>query len=632
MTTNNNTQDERISKLSTMLGLYKAEWLNGKLFDLFNEPAYFGELKTKRPCVLIGGRGTGKTTVLRGLSYQGQFALANKDPSKVRDWGFYGLYYRVNTNRVTAFRGPELTEEKWAACFAHYMNLSFCQLMLDFVSWYELQTQEKIELSKPELRKIGATLGFTNLEKLSDLSEEIDFEILDFEASINTISDNTPITLSLQGAPLDALAAALTSTPQFSGKQFFFLIDEFENFEDYQQKVLNTLIKHANSSYTFKVGVRELGWRQRATLNPNEQLTSPADYAKISISEVLSSARFSIFAERVVLSRIESAYGTQADQPLNLHNLLPGLSDLEEASKLMDKELPTTLVASLKGQLSKEELKKATELKPGELYFLHYWAKHRNPSDFSRYVKEWIDGNREWRTRFENHFHASLFSIRKGKRGIRKFYAGWDVFVALANGNIRYLLELVHAAFLRHIESGGEPLEPISPETQTYAAEAIGKKNLSELEGLSVDGAKLTKLLLSLGRIFQVLADDPAGHAPEVNQFHFRQDELGPEQDRIKEILNQAVMHLALVRSPGNKLMDEADTREYDYMVHPIFAPFFIFSHRRKRKLGLDGAQVIGLIDRPRDTIREVLGKHNRGDNEALPDQLQLFGSYYEGN
>ena len=54
------------------LGLYKAEWLDAKLFDLFTEPGYFGGLKTFRPCVLIGGRGTGKTTVLRGLSYEGQ--------------------------------------------------------------------------------------------------------------------------------------------------------------------------------------------------------------------------------------------------------------------------------------------------------------------------------------------------------------------------------------------------------------------------------------------------------------------------------------------------------------------------------------------------------------------------------
>ena len=54
---------------------------------------------------------------------------------------------------------------------------------------------------------------------------------------------------------------------------------------------------------------------------------------------------------------------------------------------------------------------------------------------------------------------------------------------------------------------------PISPDTQTIAAQQIGRKNLAELEGVSVDGAQLTKLLLGLGRIFEVLAQRPYHHA-----------------------------------------------------------------------------------------------------------------------
>ena len=153
------------------------------------------------------------------------------------------------------------------------------------------------------------------------------------------------------------------------------------------------------------------------------------------------------------------------------------------------------------------------------------------------------------------------------------------------------------------------------------------------MEGLSVDGAKLTKLLLSLGRVFQVMAGDTAGHTPEVNQFQLQSDDQSFDTDaRAKRILDQAVMHSALVRAPGNKLMDEGDTRAYLYMIHPIFAPFFVFSHRRKRKLALDGMQLVQLIERPRDAIKDLLARNNRADAGTLPDQLQLFGSYYAGN
>jgi len=621
---------DEATRISGMLGLYKAEWLNGKLFDLFTEPEYIGELRTKRPCVLIGGRGTGKTTVLRGLSYEGQFARGNRDPSKITTWEFFGLYHRINTNRVTAFRGPELSEEKWIAHFAHYVNLTFCLQVLEFIGWYELQTGETLTLSPRAMRRVRATLNLPGDGDLSTLEEEVEYLLVQFEAAINSISDEAGLALTMQGAPIDTLTEELSKAPAFAGKQFFFLIDEFENLEDYQQRVFNTLIKHATPAYTFKIGVRELGWRQRATLNPNEQLTSPADYARIGISEVLAGAKFKAFAERVIASRLAGDSGAST-AAADIASILPGLSELEEARLLLDERDIVELHTSLESALEPQLAQRAKELQPGVLFFLHYWTQRESAESFGEAIQGWLAEDSKWTTRFQNHFFAAMFSIRKGKRGIRKYYCGWETYLALSNSNIRYLLELVHTAFLAHTADGGDPAGPIPPDVQTKAAQAVGRKNLAELEGLSVDGAQLTKLLLSLGRIFQLLADDPAGHAPEVNQFHLRSNApVTPELDQFtRRLLGHAVMHLALVRFAGSKPMDDADTKEYDYTVHPIYAPFFVFSHRRKRKLALEPEQLRRLIEVPRETIREVLVKNNRDADGDLPDQLRLFDSYY---
>lgn len=617
-----------INKLSTVLGLYKAEWLRGTLFDLFTEPGYFDELKMNRPCVLIGGRGTGKTTVLQGLSYQGQFAFANSDKGVIDTWQFFGLYHRVNTNRVMAFQGPELSEERWRACFAHYLNLLFCTQLLEFACWYELQTGRDLSLSSMDMAAFRATLGLQSEGRLAELAQEVRLQVLTFEASINSIGDAPPAFLSMQAAPVDTLASALLSTPALAGKQFFFLIDEFENYEDYQQRVLNTIIKHAPSSYTFKVGVRELGWRERATLNANEQLTSPADYARISISERLTDSRFKSFAEQVVSVRYQNTVerpSVIADFPA----LFPKLSELEEAERLIDKAQATRVRKAVEDASSPEQREAAKALPIGVQYFLDYWASAHSETTLGAEISAWLAGNTASKDRFENHFHASLFAIRRGKRGIRKYYSGWDVYLALCEGNIRYLLELVHSALLLHMEGGGTELTAISAETQTQAAQAVGRKNLSELEGLSVDGARLTKLLLSLGRVFGVLAESPAGHTSEANQFHLR-EELAPESDgRAMELLKHSIMHLALVRYAGSKLLDERDTKAYDYMIHPIFAPFFVFSHRKKRKILLSSANLLSLVDRPREGIETVLKLNNRASEAELPDQLQLFGDYY---
>lgn len=615
-------------RLSKTLGLYKAEWLSETIFSLFNEPSYFEELRTHRPCVLIGGRGTGKTTVLRGLSYQGQKALSS-NTTPIKDWPFYGLYYRVNTNRVTAFRGAELTEEKWASYFGHYINLIFCQQLLDFVDWFQSNENCKVQIDYKDLKRVTITLGLEDINTLEDLVEEIEYLILDFESLINTVADNPPERISTLGAPLDALARALLTSPQLKGKQFYFLIDEFENFEDYQQRVLNTIIKHANTDYTFKVGVRELGWRQRATLNLNEQLTSPADYARISIMDRLNDARFPAFAETVIRQRISSAFSDDASVITAPQQLLPSVSELEEAEILLGTDGLTKLKDKILKIAPPDLVEAASNIEAGHLYFLNYMGGD-NDDNFVENIKTWIENKSEWKHRLDNHFHASLYAIRKGKRGISKYYSGWDTYVSLSNGNIRYLLELVHAAFIRHVENGGGLHEPISPKSQTEAAEEIARKNLSELEGLSVEGGKLTKLVLSIGRILQVMASDAHGHAPEVNQFHIKQNPLAIDcSDQVKRILDQAVMHLALVRSPGNKLMSESDTADYDYRLHPIFSSLFVFSHRKKRKFLLADQQILGLISHPKDTIKEVLSQSNRSDELNLPDQLNLFGSYY---
>jgi hypothetical protein len=192
---------------------------------------------------------------------------------------------------------------------------------------------------------------------------------------------------------------------------------------------------------------------------------------------------------------------------------------------------------------------------------------------------------------------------------------------------------LVDQSLLLQLRRTGTLLNPVSPDDQTRAAQSVGKKNLSELEGVSVSGAQLTKLLLGLGRVFGQMAEDPVGHAPEINQFQLA-DEVSTDdprspQARVSELLNSAVMHLALLRWPGTKPGDEGDTRSYDYAVHPIFSAFFVFSYRRKRKMTLNSQTILGLIENPRETIREILDRHNR-TSEVLPEQLGIFEAYFD--
>jgi hypothetical protein len=620
-------------QLIRLFGSYKAEWLKELIFDLFTVPAYFPELKSPFPCVLEGGRGTGKTTVLKGLSYQGQFALSGRDPEAITNWEFIGLYYRVDTNRVTAFKGPELTEEKWSHLFAHYFNVIICGLVLEFLEWYQQYYPDVPKLSESDIITIATSLHLSNCRSSRDLLAKLSTQKTSFEAYINNVGDSGSYPLSMQGAPIDAMTSAVMRLPQFKGKQFYILIDEYENLEDYQQQVVNTLIKHTKDEYTFKIGVRELGWRQRTTLNINEKLNSTADYVLIPIVDKLEGDKFKSFAEKVCNMRISRLELPERQAITDVREVLASLTEDEEAELLGVMENVKEIKEEIRKQLSPDELGWFDTLTSLQVYFLRFWAEAQNVDVVSALL-DWRANRQEWDERYQNYKHACLYTIRKGKRGIHKYYAGWDVFVKMAGGNIRYLLELVDQSFLAHLQVDELLKHQIDVKTQTFTAQNVGKKNLSDLAGLSIHGAQLTKLLLGLGRIFQVMAAEVKGHTPEVNQFHIKpSDNLSYEQrETINQIIIAAVMHLALVRSPGNKLGHPGDTKDYDYMVHPIFSAFFEYSYRRKRKLLLEEIEVYNLIHKPKETISDILKRSNRPEREALPQQLSLFESYYEGD
>jgi hypothetical protein len=624
--------------LSALFGGYKAEWLRGRLFELYSEPAYFPELTQPRPCVLVGGRGTGKTTALRSLSYEGQYALSSKRAESINDWRYYGLYYRVNTSRVTAFTGSEVEPTVWIRLFSHYMNIALCELGLRFLGWYALHFPDAPMLSADACTSVAASLNLTAVESTRDLASAVSSARIAFEAFINNVADAKSPPLSALGAPVDALFEEIGRLPQFSGKLFYFLIDEYENFLDDQQKVVNTLLKHAGGNYTFKIGVRELGWRQRNALGDLERLVSPADYVHINIADKLEGEAFRTFARNVCNQRLAALSQEHGDVISDVRIAFPGLAPEEEAELLGVGDRITATREALTQQLDASLADTIRAIPPLQLYVLQTWAESHHETILDAYLKAAANPT-EWQTRYENYKYAFLFSLKRGKRGIRKYYAGWDTYLLLAANNIRYLLELVEQSLHRHVRDGGSLASPVSPKDQTLSAQAVGKKNLSELEGLDVSGAKLTKLLLGLGRVFQVMAEDPAGRTPEVNQFTIlpRTGDVSPldnsSDDALADALLRAgVMHLALLRAPGSKLTDVAETREYDYMPHPIFSAYFGFSHRRKRKMQLTPQELIGLVNEPKSTIREVLARSGRTVEDEVPEQLLLFEAYYGGN
>lgn len=589
---------------------FRAEHDKLSVAHQFTQPGYFPELLTLQPCFLIGGRGTGKTTTLRSLSYKVRLsAELSAERGRLDDLRIIGLYHKINTGRVAAFQGPELDESEWDRLFGHYLNLTLVASILEFFAWRESCRDGSPPLTHEALDLIATTFSCLRGDSAAAALSAFKAEMADFETAINSIGRKPDLRITPLGMPIDSLLDTIYDSGVVGDSSFYFLIDEFENLSNSQQRVLNTLVKHSRPPYTFKIGVKELGVRERCTLNSNEQLIDPADFRRIDISERLSSgSAFESFAALVCAKR------ARLEDPDTVKSLFPGIGADDEALKLGIERVAQEPVAGVFAVMDSAERERFKTYSLLEQYCL-YLLEDGIPTRVRELIRTASDAS--ILDRLNNYKIPILYSIKQGKRGFRKYYCGWDVICKLANGNIRYLLELVHRSIYLQLESG--PANQVSIEAQTEAARLIGQKNLRELEGLSVLGGRMTKLALSLGRVFQVMALSPIGHTPEVTQFRV---EAAPQSEgdlSAQELLEQCVMHLALVRRPGTKLQQSDDIRDYDYSLHPIFSAYFEYSYRQKRKMLLTSDDIISLSEGKSEGIRTVLQRQNR--------EAAIFGS-----
>ena len=624
MSETNADRNALIKRLSELFGSYRAEWSRQDMFRHFSEPAYFSDLMNFRPCVLQGGRGSGKTTALRGLTYLGQYELHGKDIKRFdSEIPFVGLYHRVDTNHVRAFSGGNVTEAIWRKLFGHYFNLVVVADIVEFLNWHIEKRNDDIILAAEDLRQVLKRLYIdVDCSSYKELDVIINNSLCDFQNVINNIGSYDPAQakLSLIGEPIDFILSKIRRLDRFNNKCFYILLDEYENLEDYQQVIINTMIKHAAKNFTFKIGVKEAGWRKKCTLDEEENLYDPADYALIDINKKLGEGnKFYEFAKSVCEKRFAmlnegasfDVVGALEDLTIEEMAIRLGVED-NDLMKGYD-ELPHSLIGKL-GDVS--ALYK---------FAIAFWARAHKTS-LEDEVQNAVDDQRSWATRYDNYKYHFLFKIRTGRGSGRSghrqmLYCGFETYVKLASNNIRFMMELIYKTFERHIELEGTLAKQVSAEVQTEAARQIGEKNLAQLECIEKDGPKIVRLLWGIGRVFELLAKDKEAGTPEVAQFFI---EGGDRDKEMEDLFVVAVKNLALIRFPGNKL-DGAQTKAYDYCVHPIFAPFFNYSYRRKRKMPLLLSELKGLIETPSKYVERVYRRYKDRDNcDEGREQLSL--------
>ena len=262
----------------------------------------------KKPRVIIGGRGCGKTMLLRFLSHDTAFSRSRTIVPK-SNLEHIGVYWRADTQFTSLLDGRDQPEHLWQASFGH-----LCALVLGREVIRALQSVANSRVGVITLSNL-AQLDFSALttdhyavpSKINDFSEFLEKLLFEFEHWINNVhAVDQPIFIPGVTFLMRLIKLVINQIYQLKSVVFYAYIDEYENLTITQQRIINTWLKHSEPPLIFNVAMKRNGFKVRTTL-ADESLVDTHDYRHIDLEDFANTSEFSKFAAEILLLRAHQA-------------------------------------------------------------------------------------------------------------------------------------------------------------------------------------------------------------------------------------------------------------------------------------------------------------------------------------
>jgi hypothetical protein len=609
-----NSTIEQGKKLTTILAHNRTENIGEDVWSEFVIPRYYDQYDFfgTMPCVIQGGRGCGKTMLLRFLSYKSQFSLTrnykeNFD-SKLLD--NIGLYLRSDTAFLRQLNKRGLEDHVWQSSFTHYIAVKISIEIIESV----LQINDKLNLFPANNVKLEQLIDFDprfNTD-IRSLKSELEKMRREFDIAASNPSKIEKISFIPHSFIKELILSLKDKCSHFEKSNFHVFIDEYENLLPYQQILINTSIKHSEPPLIYKIACKRNGMPIKETVG-DESIQEKDDYIVHDIDDYTMENDYNVFAGEVLLSRISSVEKQNLDIQLNdfsklndrrksnytsdilqtVKSILPGKTQQELAHDVFEiRSLRSKLEDLIRQAL---EAKREVELQIND--FVYEQAKEASivcsallnrastsPKILNAELLKHLNGES---TRFQDwigtNFVGSYINIIKRRRQENRLYCGYDTYISLSKGNLRHFLELSRTAFSLGYEYKDGKFS-ISLENQLYAAEKTSNALFNEIKSFKPSGSKLHLFVHRLGNVFALYQNRLSQSEPEIAHFSIEGGDTALSENA-RTLLHECEKWGILYKTPATKTKSKLEIDDYDWVLNPIYSPQFLISYRKKRKI-----------------------------------------------
>jgi hypothetical protein len=636
----------------------RAEELGADVWINFVVPRFFDRLDlntARKPRLIIGGRGCGKTMLLRYLSHQSMFS-PHRGAIPQDAVSHIGLFWRADTQFASLMQKRAISDDIWESAFSHMAALV---LGIEVLRSLESIAKSACEiLTEDDLRK----LDFSDLKAFDPelptapqaLIETLRKRLWAFESWVSNVrTATTPLFLPGNKFLLSLIELIRNQIDGLGESTYFVYIDEYENLSPRQQMIVNTWLKHSEHPLIFNVAMKRNAFRVRQTLG-NEMLSDIHDYRAHDLEKYLSE-EFELFAAEILFlnlsldgvlespvdekllrdpARLPDRRGQEYSRRIlaSAQSLFPDVSQEDLARGVFEDK---ALAQKLEERIATALRKRGSGVSTGRFFrpaiplasivspvLLHRPSLQPEEvaSELDKYEhrkKSHFDDSHGW---IHNNFIGALLLLYGPHSRVCPFYSGFHTFCHLARGSLRHLLELCHKSIDQASADLGSIAWPIEPNQQAEAARQASAAFLGEIRSFGALGNQLYGFVHRIGTLFELAQQRPSQSESERNHFAITSGHVALN-DADWDFLNEASKWSVLFEEPGTKKKDSGTPESPEYVLNPIYAPYFHISYRKKRRIDLSTEEAIVLMRGSADEVKSLLSRYSK-EWEVVPAEI----------